>query len=343
MTLPREVMSLTLDEIKLQRLNSQHLLQKSDTQTVVKDLCGVQAQFLNHALHGLSIRCSEVDTSGLIQNWTNRGTMHLFSPEDLPLFLHRGRDHFLRPVDTLESDAYMDASRKAYFADMIIHAISDGTDQRDALKALCESNGMTDSEAKSLFDPWGGIIRALCENGTICHQVQEKKAYRLCPSFEPMERDAAQSELLRRYFTHFGPATVKDAAYFFGWTQGRIKQLLPQLPVDSFSPDGRIYYHTGIILPEYGIPRCLFLAGFAQLMLGYEKTESLFLPREHLRDIFTLSGIVRPALLIDGTVAGYWNLKKRKLTVTLFHEADRALIRTAAQILWPDLKSSSIE
>ena len=56
MTLPREVMSLTLDEIKLQRLNSQHLLQKSDTQTVVKDLCGVQAQFLNHALHGLSIR-----------------------------------------------------------------------------------------------------------------------------------------------------------------------------------------------------------------------------------------------------------------------------------------------
>ena len=334
---------MTLDEIKLQRLHSQHLLQKSDTQTVAKDLCGVQAQFLNHAIHGLNIRCAKVDVSNLVKSWTNRGTIHLFSPEDLPLFLHRGRDHFLRPVDTLGSDAYMDASRKTYFADVIIHAISEGTDQRDALKALCESNGMTDSEAKSLFDPWGGIIRALCENGTICHQVREKKAYQLCPPFEPMERKDAQLELLGRYFAHFGPATVKDAAYFFGWTQKEIKKLLPQLPVDSFSLDGRVYYHTGIALAESGMPRCLFLAGFDQLMLGYEKTESLFLPREHLRDIFTLSGIVRPALLIDGTVAGYWNLKNRKLTVTLFHDADRGLIRTAAQILWPDLKSISIE
>ena len=47
---------MTLDELKLHRLEGQHLLSPSDTQTVVKDLCGVQAQFLSHALHGLSIR-----------------------------------------------------------------------------------------------------------------------------------------------------------------------------------------------------------------------------------------------------------------------------------------------
>ena len=330
---------MTLDEIKLQRLHAHHLLQKCDTQTAAKDLCGVQAQFLTHALRSLVIRCTTVDTSDLVKSWTNRGTMHLFSVDDLPLFLHRDRDHFLRPVDTLNSDAYADAARKACFADMILHAIGEGTDQRDALKALCESNGMTDSEAKSLFDPWGGIIRALCEEGKICHKVQEKKAYRLCPSFEPMARDEAQLELLRRYFTHFGPATIRDAAYFFGWTQKEIRERMKQLPVESFSLDGRSYHHMGTAFPESGIPRCLFLAGFDQLMLGYEKTESLFLPQDHMRDIFTLSGIVRPAILIDGTVAGYWNLKNRKLTVTLFHDADRDLVRAAAQSLWQDLKN----
>ena len=115
---------MTLEEIKLRRLAGQHLLAPTDTQTVVKDLCGVQAQFLSHALHGLSIRCTEVNTAGLVKSWTNRGTMHLFSVDDLPLFLHEGRTHFLRPVDTLESDAYISADRKAYFADLIVDAVA---------------------------------------------------------------------------------------------------------------------------------------------------------------------------------------------------------------------------
>ena len=147
---------MTLEEIKLRRLAGQHLLAPTDTQTVVKDLCGVQAQFLSHALHGLSIRCTEVNTDRLIKSWTNRGTMHLFSADDLPLFLHEGRTHFLRPVDTLESDAYINADRKAYFADLIVDAVSQGVDEREALKAVCEKAGMTESESQSLFDPWGG-------------------------------------------------------------------------------------------------------------------------------------------------------------------------------------------
>ena len=73
-------------------------------------------------------------------------------------------------------------------------------------------------------------------------------------------------------------------------------------------------------------------------MLGYEKTESLFLPREHMRDIFNLAGIVRPATLVNGTVVGLWNLKNRKLKITLFSPADQKLISDTANKLWCDLK-----
>lgn len=123
---------MTAEEILLRRLAGQHLLLPTDTQTVVKDLCGVQAQFLRHALHGLSIRCHSVSTEGLIKSWTNRGTMHLFSADDLPLFLHQERSHFLRPVDTLEGDAFITASRKQYF--VMVEAVAHGTDQREVLK-----------------------------------------------------------------------------------------------------------------------------------------------------------------------------------------------------------------
>ena len=329
---------MTLEEIKLRRLAGQHLLASADTQTVARDLCGVQAQFLSHALHGLSIRCTRVNTEGLVKSWTNRGTMHLFSIDDLPLFLHEGRTHFLRPVDTLESDAYISADRKAYFADLIVDAVAQGIDERDALKALCEKAGMTESESQSLFDPWGGTIRALCEAGRICHKVQEKKAYRLCPAFEPMAEEPARIELARRYFAHFGPATIKDAAYFFGTTQAKVKSWLKQLPVTETTLDGKSHFYIDNGLPAGELPVCLFLAGFDQLMLGYEKTESLFLPREYMRDIFNLAGIVRPAILVNGTVVGWWSLKNRKLKITLFSPSDRKQISDTASRLWSDLK-----
>ena len=333
---------MTLEEIKLRRLAGQHLLIPADTQTVVKDLCGVQAQFLSHALHGLSIRCDEVNTDGLVKSWTNRGTMHLFSTDDLPLFLHEGRTHFLRPVDTLESDTFISADRKAYFADLIVDAVAQGIDEREALKIVCEQAGMTESESQSLFDPWGGTIRALCEVGRLRHKVQEKKAYQLCPAFEPMAEEPARTELARRYFTHFGPATIKDAAYFFGTTQTKVKSWLKQLPVMETMLDSKSYFYIDNSLPAGNLPDCLFLAGFDQLMLGYEKTESLFLPREHMRDIFNLAGIVRPAILVNGTVVGWWNLKNRKLKITLFSPADQKLIFDTATGLWHDLKGIEV-
>ena len=334
---------MTLDEIKLRRLLGQHLLAPADTQTVVKDLCGVQAQFLSHGLHGLAIRTSCVSTDGLVKSWTNRGTMHLFSVDDLPLFLHEGRTRFLRPVDTLDSDAYISADRKKYLADLIVDAVSQGNDEREALKVLCEKAGMSEQESHSLFDPWGGLIRALCETGRLCHKVQEKKAYQLCPHFEPMEEVSARLELARRYFAHFGPATIKDAAYFFGTTQTAVKGWLKELPVVETMLDGKSYFCIDGGVPTEDLPKCLFLAGFDQLLLGYEKTENPFLPKEHIRDIFTLAGIVRPAILIDGNVAGWWNLKNRILSVTMFGNFDADVVAKTASELWPDLKKITLK
>lgn len=331
---------MTAEEILLRRLAGQHLLLPTDTQTVVKDLCGVQAQFLSHALHGLSIRCHSISTEGLIKSWTNRGTMHLFPADDLPLFLHQGRSHFLRPVDTLEEDAFISASRKGYFADLMVEAVARGIDQREELKELCRQAGMTETESKSLFDPWGGTIRTLCEAGRLCHKVQETKAYQLCPPFEPMTKEAAQLEMARRYFTHFGPATLKDAAYFFAATQAQVKKWLSQLPVTETVLEGKTYFCVDKGLPTGHPPKVLFLSGFDQFLLGYDKTESLILPKKHLRDIFTLSGIVRPAILMDGRIVGWWSLKNRRLSLKLF-EGENHSVTEAAHQQWPDLKSVS--
>ena len=57
-----------------------------------------------------------------------------------------------------------------------------------------------------------------------------------------------------------------------------------------------------------------------------------------MRDIFNLAGIVRPAILIDGNVAGWWNMKNRKLSITMFGNYDADTVVEKANGIWADIK-----
>ena len=335
---------MTIDEVKLLRLSRQHLLSPVDSLTAASDLCGLQAQFLGNALHALRLRTETPDTTGLIKSWTLRGTVHLFPEADLPLY----RRHHGAAADVCLSGWYqwrfaqenpcITRERDAYFAQVIVEGITEGCDTREALRQRCRERGMTDAEERHVFDGWGGTFAELADIGAICYKVQEEKAYRLCPDFTPMEERAAQLELARRYFTHFGPATLRDAAYFFRASQAQVKGWLKELPVESFKLEGREYFHIPrreAALPE--MPECILLAGFDQLMLGYRKEDNPFLPPEHLRGIFNLAGIVMPAILLRGRVVGRWKQKDGKMTFSLFEKVnakDRKLILRSAERLW---------
>lgn len=333
---------MELTEIKIRQLTNQHLITPTDKLTVVRDLCGIQAQFMSNALHALKLRSTPTDSEtlseGLVKNWTIRGTVHIFAESDLPLFLHHDRKYFLRPCDTMDTDENISAERKYIFANLIVRKIAEGIDERETLKRECFAAGMTEQESQSIFNSWGGTIRALCDNGVISHKVQEKKAFQLCPCFEPMPQAAAEIEIARRYFTNYAPATIKDAAYFLGATQTEVKKWLKELPVQSANCCGKTYYYIENEKSYSGdIPDCILLAGFDPLMLGYQKKESLYLPEEYLRGIFNLTGIVMPAILLHGRVIGRWKKQNNKVIATLFQsisETDQNLIHEEAGRLW---------
>lgn len=328
------------------RLFQQHLTDPADKFTVCRHLNGLQAQFLSYTRHALAIRCAvplaEDWGQGLVKTWSVRGTMHVFGPEDLPLFLHRDRTHFLREVDRFADDPFASGPRKEFFAGQILAALDTGISDREELRTLCRAAGMTEQEEQSVFNSWGGLLRAMAEAGLICYEVSEKKRFRRCPPFTPMERESARLEQARRYFTHFGPATAADAAYYFGTTKKAVKCWLEKLPVSSVEVEGRTYFYLGSCpahLPE--VPPCVLLAGFDQLMLGYEKKDSIFLPEAYLRGIFNRAGIVMPALLLGGIAAGRWGVKNSVMTVTAFRpltEQEEQSVRREAERWFPAVR-----
>ncbi|MBQ8382843.1 MAG: winged helix DNA-binding domain-containing protein [Clostridia bacterium] len=342
---------MTIEEIKIRQLTNQSLITTADKLTVVRDLCGIQSQFMVNAMHSLRIRCNDFDEAtvadGLVKNWTLRGTVHVFAEDDLPLFIrcHNGSDYlsdnFSGRTFWNQRDCWaLTPERQRELSRVIVTAIGQQLLTRDELKEVCRAHGMTEAEEGSMFDPWGGGIRELCERGFMNYVVQEPKAYCPSPRFTPLPDDVAKLEIARRYFTNIAPATIHDAMYFLGAKQSEVKSWLSQLPVNSTECGGKTYYYIeNGKRYDHGIPDCLFLAGFDQLMLGYQKKESLYLSEEHLRGIFNLAGIVMPAILLRGTVIGKWKKKNRKLTISLFTSVtfeDMTVIEDKAVSLWGD-------
>ncbi len=338
-----------MSDLLLRRLNAQHLL--APAENPAGDLCGLQAQFLRNAVHALYLRSDGASLKGLVKTWTLRGTVHLVPERDLPLYL---------PLcgtaqDVCESPWYRwtagrgeanPPERERELARFMAEAVAGGADTRDALRDRMRLCGMTEAEERRAFDPWGGLIREMADVGALVFHVQmaddvhpdETKRYRLLAPFAPVDEAAARIELLRRYFTHYGPATLRDAAYFFRWTQAEVKALLPRLPVDAVDFGGRPHFFIPGSEPTRNIPPVILLAGFDPLMMGYRKEDNPFLPGEHLRGIFNLAGIVNPAILLHGRVAGKWQEKSGRVTLTAFEPLsakDRKAIEQEAERRFP--------
>lgn len=349
---------MTTEEIKVRQLANQHLLKPADKMTVLHDLCGVQAQFMANAMHSLKIRCADYDEdtiqNGLVKNWTVRGTVHVFAEDDLPLFMHcnNGQDYLRNDWRGYtfwnQRDCWaLTPQRQAYFANVILEALKNAELTREELKAVCREKGMTEPEEMGMFDQWGGGVREMCERGFMNYVVREKKAFCLSPGFTPIPEEEAKLEMARRYFTHMGPSTIHDGMYYFHATAAQVKAWLSRLPVSTAECDGKTYFYIHQNQTyDQGIPRCLFLAGFDQLLLAHEKKESLFLPQENLRAIFNLAGIIMPALLIDGEVAGKWKKKNKKLWITMFKtvtQQEKNSIVDFAGRLWKDLAAITFD
>ena len=341
-------------ELLLRRLHAQQLL--SPGENPAGDLCGLQAQFLKNAVHALRLRSARPSLEGLVKTWTLRGTVHLVPQADLPLYLRR----YGTAEDVCDSGWYQWTAGRGHanppeverrYARLAVSAIAEGIDDREALRLHLRAHGMTGDEEARLFNPWGGLIAELASIGVLAFRVgmadgihpDETKRYRLLAPFTPLEEADARLTLARRYFTHYGPATLRDAAYFFHWTQAEVKALLARLPVESVVCEGRTHFFLPGSEPERELPGCILLAGFDPLMLGYRKEDNPFLPGEHLRGIFNLAGIVNPAILLHGRVVGKWKEKDGRIAFAAFEglvAKDRALIEQEAERLFQPRKIS---
>ena len=301
-------------------LHGLHLLSKADTHTVVSDLMGLQAQFANYPKASLLIRASDYRANdpfcGLVKIWSHRGTMHLVPEDELGLHL-AAFDNNGPFADGYWGISRADAERWAPF---IEEEIGQGNNTRDGLKEACRRKDMGEELLHQVFYGWGGLIREMVARGRIVCGTGTQKEYYIPNGIEWMDRDQARRVFLRRYFEHYGPATVSDCRYFFGnWKRADmdplLNQLLPELVCTVV--EGKRYYSLHEPVTDAALPECLLIPGFDQLVLGYKDRERM-IDKRFLKELTNVAGIVSPSLLIRGRIRARWKLLGDELVVTSF-------------------------
>lgn len=150
--------------------------------------------------------------------------------------------------------------------------------------------------------------------------------------------EAAFGRVVGSYLAAFGPAATDDIQSFFGETRvTRVRAALTSLEPDvvKFADDGGRVLYDLLEGPRpaesVGVPTRL-LPRFDSLLLAYApKFRTRVLAQEHNQAVIkTVNGQVLPTVLVDGMVAGTWDLTRTKGAARLTIEPFRRLAKAGA-------------
>lgn len=286
-------------------------------------LLGVQSQFLRCARWAAGLRGIDLDRdeAAYFRAWTLRGTIHLHAAADYGLYMHEGnRSPYIR--DYWADDTLLSAGEKERAAERMLRLIESGVTARKDIMEDFRQGGASEAAMDYLFNAWGGLPRVLMERGQIVQTVSEELCYRLAPQTAPLAAEEAELEQMRRYLAGYAPCGVEDAAYFFRYGKGKCRKLMEAASAVSA---GRLYWEDGLVCrrdTEPGGQGVYVLPAFDPLLVGYEKKTNPMVPPEHLRDIYTLQGIIRPVIVADGQCAAVWRAKRETVYVRPFREGE---------------------
>ncbi len=297
----------------------------SDIVELSRELLGLHSWFSRNVCFSALIRGADLRgwKTSLTKTWLYRGTLHGVAEDDLPrlLALHEG-DKYL---EGMFGKALVDR-----FAEDVLRYMEDGVYSRTEFRQIF-AESYEPRVVEAMFSPWGGVFVALARRGKVAFRDMTSRDFDLISAEPTQTAQEVLPDLLKRYFTVYGPATLADAAWFFGFFKTEAKKLnsVPLDGIKSFEAGGKMYYYA-----ERGevadIPKLTLLSGFDPIIVSYTDRSSI-LPEQYKARVILKSGICNPTIAVDGRIAGIWNIKKNQPIVEFFESQPKKIVDEATQ------------
>jgi hypothetical protein len=280
-----------------------------------------------------------------------RGTLHLVSARDALA---------VRPL----TQAVLDRARAGAVKNLDLEPV------RDAARRFFEEEPRTDKELRAMLaerwpDADAGLLAWAVRSRLPLVQVPPRGIWGASgvarhTTLEtwlgrPMDDAPSVDDLVRRYLAAFGPASAQDAQHWSGLTRlGEVLERLAPGLVTFTDESGRILYD----LPDAPRPGpatrapVRYVAGFDNLLLSHADRARIITEEDRART-FTVNGIIRATVLVDGFVHGLWTMERKRGAVTLgvdlfrpVGDADRAALVEEGERLMaaahPDAESREV-
>jgi hypothetical protein len=268
----------------------------------------------------------------ILRTWVMRGTLHLVAAEDIrwlvSLFAERIIANSSRRYQQLE----LDAATLKRTNDLIADAVQDGQPHsRTELMGMIREDNISTLGQRTPY-----ILQRASYDGLIC-QINAPRNDPLLiamPDAKTLPREEAVAELVRRYFTSRGPATIHDFAGWSGLTLTEARAGLETVKAHLLreTMDNQTYWRGDAPASE-PLHALYLLPGFDEYVLGY-RDRSRFLEAQHADKICPGgNGIFFPTIVIDGQIVGTWKRAIKKNTAIITTEMfDRPLTNDEREV-----------
>lgn len=315
-------MDKTAEQIVRMRMHGLYLSRKcGDLIELSRELMGLHCWFSRNVVFSALIRGADISgwRTALTKTWLYRGTLHGAVYEELPLLLALHRE------DSFDWLFDGDQGRIEDLAGKVLALMEDGVFSRAEMRRIF-ADEYEEPVIQRVFSPWGGIFVYLARRGKVAFRDMKSRDFDLIAAEPVLTGKEALSRLLPRFFAVYGPATLADAAWFFGLGR-EWRDTLASLDLDSFRRleyGGDTYYFTGERTSENDIPELTLLSGFDPVLVSYAERGAM-LPAEYKSRVVLKSGICLPTIAVNGQVAGVWNIKKGSPEVAFFSSQPRRI------------------
>lgn len=308
-------MDKVAEQILRKRMHGLYLSRRcEDIAQLSRELLGLHCWFHRNVAFSALIRGAKLMgwKNELTKTWLYRGTLHGVAIDDLQtlLALHAGESSF--------SWLGVGETQMKNIADRVIRLMEDGVYSRAEMRHIFAVD-MDQKIIDRIFSPWGGIFVYLAQLGKVAFRDMTSRDFDLIDAEPTQTLDEVLPECLHRFFAAYGPATLTDAASFFGLMKDGKKELsmldLGEFPRVEY--EGKIYYSVGDYAGMGDIPELTLLSGFDPLIVSYTE-RGIVLPLEYKSAVILKSGICLPTIAINGQIAGLWNINNGEPIVEFF-------------------------
>ena len=263
----------------------------------------------------------------VVRTWALRGTLHLVAAADVRWLLALAAPALLTRTAAAYREVNLDAAAFRKILPAIQQCLEGGRQlTREELFAELARRRINTEGHRG-----GRIMYRAAQVGLICLGLPSGKqaTYTLLdewlppqpPSSQPSREDSLKL-LAQRYFASHGPATLADFIWWSGLSASEARAAL-EMAMRGLSEaqhaGSTVWWPARMPAPAArpgSTPMVHLLAGFDEYLLGYTDRAPI-IDSAHAGKVMTPNGLFRPALLIDGRVAGTWQAETKKGALVL--------------------------